>query len=567
MRPSCQHAPCSQSMVFLRRKQLSRRLAYQIEMPLAQQPVCHTLFSFRCARVSRMLQSVSSIDVICPHFCLPKTFFYPDHHRLTPACHGLGIVGSSPTAFISPIESVFQFLEDTVTVQINYSLAAGTTSKTKEIFWTSIRSAIICGVAASLMCTVIGKAHDSLATVVAPGAENDKNMYMRLATPACSSPTSTHTCSLIPRGPPLHFQLYRYPGCALIEDALTVARSARPFFLLYIWRFPFKFVNLVISGLLFGAKQIQLMGCIWLLGEVALLLTWYWLPTADERHDNTMLLGLSSLLQVVVVSVVAMSALFFLKPLQVYTGVNFLLADPKPTTLREQLAEKDAEPARQPLIRGLSKLQKELMLDGAKVLMMDLCLQLATTITFYVALLHSAPTAYQLTALNNAMPQYGLAYVIGIRFISKIIGAQLLSRRRYAAFRVFAAMALVATLLICCVSIGVVLSYRDSIAFEYGYVLSLGPQSPVSFSTSLAPFYSCTLEIVLSHSVRSSAFRICSRLLGLGVLGTMLASLPGRPSATQCSRAFSVGATPFSPTSGCLQACFSSTLYSMCFVA
>jgi hypothetical protein len=78
----------------------------------------------------------------------------------------------------------------------------------------------------------------------------------------------------------------------------------------------------------------------------------------------------------------------------------------------------------------LSQLQKELLRDGAMVLAMDLSLQLSSTITFYIALMHSAPTAYQLTALGAAMPQYGLSYVIALRFIGKIVGAQLLSRQR-----------------------------------------------------------------------------------------------------------------------------------------
>lgn len=82
------------------------------------------------------------------------------------------------SALLSPLESIFQFLEDTVTVQINYSLAAGTKDKTKEIFWTAMRSAVLSGIAASLMCTVAGKAHDSLSALVAPGSTHDHSLYV-----------------------------------------------------------------------------------------------------------------------------------------------------------------------------------------------------------------------------------------------------------------------------------------------------------------------------------------------------------------------------------------------------
>ena len=36
-------------------------------------------------------------------------------------------------AFLTPVESIFKFLEDTVTVQINYSLAAGTKVTVNDI--------------------------------------------------------------------------------------------------------------------------------------------------------------------------------------------------------------------------------------------------------------------------------------------------------------------------------------------------------------------------------------------------------------------------------------------------
>ena len=105
-------------------------------------------------------------------------------------------------AFLAPLESVFQFLEDTTTVQINFSLAAGTKEKTKEIFWASIRNAIFSGVVASVVCTVIAKSHNSLSTLLAPGAKHDQELYS---------------------------------GCTLLSDGIDVANAARPFFITYCW--------------------------------------------------------------------------------------------------------------------------------------------------------------------------------------------------------------------------------------------------------------------------------------------------------------------------------------------
>mmetsp|Transcript_14934 Transcript_14934/g.44365 ORF Transcript_14934/g.44365 Transcript_14934/m.44365 type:complete len:639 (+) Transcript_14934:88-2004(+) len=339
-------------------------------------------------------------------------------------------------AFLTPLESLFQFLEDTVTVQINYSLAAGTKKKTNEIFWTSVRNALLSGVVASVVCTILATSQKALGQIVAPGASHDASLY---------------------------------PGCSLVESEGDVANAARPFFELYVWRFPFTFVNLVVSGLLFGARQIELMGAIFVCGEVALLATWVWAPSPSERQDNTELLGTAFLLQSSVVSVIAFAALSLCKPIQDFTGVTFDFFTPEPSSLSEQLQAKDAEQNTGRAHFALSALQRELLADGGKVLAMDLCLQLSSTITFYVALMHSAPTAYQLTALGAALPEYGLAYVIGIRFIAKIVGSQLLARGLHKQYVLFAKTALVATVAILAVALSVVIAYRDTIAYEYGY--------------------------------------------------------------------------------------------------
>jgi hypothetical protein len=63
-----------------------------------------------------------------------------------------------------------------------------------------------------------------------------------------------------------------YPGCTLLPDANDVASKARGFLILYAWRFPFTFVNLVVSGLLLGSKQSSLMGLAFTFGGEYLLL-------------------------------------------------------------------------------------------------------------------------------------------------------------------------------------------------------------------------------------------------------------------------------------------------------
>lgn len=79
-------------------------------------------------------------------------------------------------AVLGPFRLMFQFLEDTVTVQINYSVAANNHSRTNTIFWNGMRSSMLLGLLASAIGTVVVESPAMLATIVGAGSENDAEL-------------------------------------------------------------------------------------------------------------------------------------------------------------------------------------------------------------------------------------------------------------------------------------------------------------------------------------------------------------------------------------------------------
>lgn len=63
---------------------------------------------------------------------------------------------------------------------------------------------------------------------------------------------------------------------------------------------------------------------------------------------------------------------------------------------------------------------KALVKEGLMIMGLDLGVQLAKSLTIYLALTTDASTAYQLTALDSYLPSYGMAYATGISFCVKV---------------------------------------------------------------------------------------------------------------------------------------------------
>merc|ERR1719317_365540 len=97
----------------------------------------------------------------------------------------------------------------------------------------------------------------------------------------------------------------------------------------------------------------------------------------------------------------------------------------------------------------------------------DVTLQLSVTVGIYVAAYHGVDCAYQLSALQSALPAFGVAWVIGFGLILKIIGAQLIATRKFELFRRFTFV-----FLLLCTGFGlaalIILDSEDEVAYGYG---------------------------------------------------------------------------------------------------
>jgi hypothetical protein len=110
----------------------------------------------------------------------------------------------------------------------------------------------------------------------------------------------------------------------------------------------------------------------------------------------------------------------------------------------------------------------DLLLDGLKVMFMDVAIQACVSFTLYVALLEDSAVAYQISALQSALPAYGYGYALGISMMFKLIGSTSLAQNKYLKFVKFATICTVCVLLLIPGIVISVVKDRHEIAMVYG---------------------------------------------------------------------------------------------------
>lgn len=120
------------------------------------------------------------------------------------------------------------------------------------------------------------------------------------------------------------------------------------------------------------------------------------------------------------------------------------------------------------------------------IMCMDVMVQLSKSLAIYLALASDAATAYQLTALDSYLPQYGMAYTLGMAWGFKVFGTVFLSIKEYGYFFKTARVYLVCTFLIVPVILGTTLPPT----FNAGLALSSGENTcEYAHSTQCVQFF------------------------------------------------------------------------------
>lgn len=339
----------------------------------------------------------------------------------------------SAEAFMVPYIMIFSFVEDIVTVRVIYAMAHNDKAKTDRLIHLALASVIATGLLSGLIATLLGVFESTLTALTMPGLTNDRALY---------------------------------PGCSFIED--VDISIVLPYWIMLSWSCMGNQIAAVLSGFLMGAHEIQLLGWIFLIGQIALGGIWF--GGINTSSNLLSLLGTATIASEWIPPLLCLG--YLASPLRKGIGerTGFVLS-----------AKKVFATLLMPFRKGSSTTSGEedasnanhreettsMITEGLKIMFVDVTIQLCITCSIYLSLNADGAVAYQITALQSFLPVYGAAYVLGPVYIIKLLGPKLLATMPDIFVGFVKRYVVVAFLLIVLV-IGVTTPFLRAIAYDSG---------------------------------------------------------------------------------------------------
>jgi len=369
-------------------------------------------------------------------------------------------------SFLTPVMDVFQFLEDAVMVKINFAIGQGSVPAVRAILGVGVIGGLGTGAMAAGIVTVVAFIPVAAQAVLAP------------------------------------FVLGSSVGCALLPTAAEVVAESSTYLLLRAWCWPLAFMNMALRGFLMGSGEVV---SYFLSGIVQLAIQAVGLFVFFEKNPSLDCLGWIALAKVVADTCSIVAALIskrelrdrygLLKPSlpaqEVQRNQPFIEADVTPM----EISTSEEEPSTRRSVRGSTRIQAglevaqgvrtEAIREGLCAMVLDVSFQLGiTTGTYTAGAAMGIGPLYQVGAMQNAFPTYGLSYVVGLAYSVRIVGSRFVGQRQYKSFKGLYSYAAVYVVVLAIVAAGSTLPFARAIS------LDLAEQScEFAFNSQCIPVY------------------------------------------------------------------------------
>jgi hypothetical protein len=346
--------------------------------------------------------------------------------RLSPSERSAQMAMSS---FLTPVEEIFAFLEDSILVKVGYAIAAGRLRELNALIHVSTIGGATCAIIAFVLMLALAYVDASAKWALAPSS-------------AANAPLAK-VCSLL-------------PSADMLVDA------ARVYWLVSAAAWLPKFVSKGLFGFFAGTNQLTVYLAPIVISATVPIGIWfgfqaYSQPSIDGEPASFSPLTLLSIAYtsgdwLILVGYIGYFA--FSSELRQTYALSCLccrrrraFGDERSSELlsglnvdgNEKVDEVDAD------YGGVSdacdgdgdggeddstmtrRVMREVVIDGARLMVVDLAVQLSLTITTYIAASQGNATIYKLAAAQAAYYSFGPQYLFSFLLMVKLIGAQMLA--------------------------------------------------------------------------------------------------------------------------------------------
>lgn len=330
-------------------------------------------------------------------------------------------------AVLTPVSEVFQFVEDSVSVKIGYALGKGCDKTLRKVLQLGVFGGLAMG------CMAAGL------------------MSLLAAWPAAMRKILSPTQSL--------------SSCSLLPSPDEVVRQAVPFWLLSAWAWPLNFAGMAFQGVLLGAREYGIFALATVSARFLLVGTWLSYPPSLQLLGTANLLSSATFVAVCVISM----------SLNSRTRSRFLGIGATPAERLLGTAEDAEEP---------QALDPHVLTQGLQAMVVDLCVQLGMTAGVFLVANKGTVELYQISALQAAMPQYGMVLGIGFTYGLKLMAAALIGRQRFTEFSMLVSWVIRVSFVAAGLAFPLVLLFKPNLAVSYG-----SPACLFATDASCAPIF------------------------------------------------------------------------------
>ena len=375
-------------------------------------------------------------------------------------------------AFLTPIEEIFAFLEDTMMVKVSYAIGSGRKKLLNQLFNIGVIGGGFSALAALALCLVISESDVAASFILNPSS-----------------------------GPN---QVLLSDGCDLIPDTAEMLSVARPYWIILAASFLPKLVNKTFLGLMMASGA--MVGYLIPLVAQATFPVVLWFCFKEAALGGTLLggsvrplalLGISygsadwfSLVGFILLFSLDVGGLSSQHGLRLYCFSGWAQGEgeQQPLLLGHGSDEEEAATATATVSVGERKeidgdgdandedadnpsfydTARRMARDGLELMVVDLAVQLSLTLSIYLAATRSMEMAYKLAAAQSAYWMFGPSYFVGFSMTYKFIGARQIAEGKFRAFLNIFRFMLVLTAF---VSVGAMIAafmYAVDVSADYG---------------------------------------------------------------------------------------------------
>ena len=232
-----------------------------------------------------------------------------------------------------------------------------------------------------------------------------------------------------------------YPNCSQIPTPAVLSGPIRTYYMLRLWKMPFRYLSGALGSYMNGGGMIFLFGYVNAIEAAVPLVIWFTGVSSGWFGNNLVLYGVANFVGSVSCALISLTIILASPALRQRAGIEAPWrhfsrrapeagkSDDQGASLAGYAAAVSGEAVADTSVSFLAS-------QAAQNVITALALELPNTVVQYVTAQRGLPVQYQINALQSSIAISGRSWTAGVEQFLRMLGSNRLARKEYKSFRV-----------------------------------------------------------------------------------------------------------------------------------